>query len=321
MSPMQPSAKRPRQTGASPSNSSPLSANPANAGSPAPDGARRAGTVTLPLAALIALVGAAAVLLVATVVLGVRSCSLERQVDELTPKVWVCPYDWNNLMTRTNGLLAYSENGVIVSEAGVDVSEHDGAIDWVAAKAAGIDFAMIRVGYRGYGEGTLNLDDYFISNITNAKAAGVKVGAYFFSQAITEDEAREEARYVLDQLAAVGISLDYPIAFDQEPITNGDIARTDGISNAQLTANALAFCQTIEAAGYTAIVYGNPTDLGKLDLDALSDYDIWLAEYGVSTPSIQTDYIMWQYTERGTVDGFLGAPGWTDLNIRFKAAS
>lgn len=288
---------------------------------PHPPTSDGAATVTLPRTVLIALVGALAVLLVATVALGVRSCDLARQVDELTPEVWVCPYDWDNLMTRPNGMLAYSEDGQIVSAAGVDVSEYDGVVDWTAVKADGADFAMVRVGYRGYGaQGSIVLDPYFVANITGAKAAGLKVGAYFFSQAVTEEEAREEARFVIDQLAAAGVALDYPVAFDEEPITNGDVARTDGISNAQLTANALAFCQAIEAAGYEAVIYGNPHDLAKLDLaGALADYEVWLAEYGVDTPTLQADYFMWQHTENGTVDGIPATAGWVDLNICFHA--
>ena len=261
------------------------------------------------------------VALVATVVvLGVRTCSLVHQVEtEPVPAEWVCPYDWNNLATLSNGMLAYYVDGQLASEAGVDVSEHDGAIDWQTVKASGVDFAMIRLGYRGYGpEGTIVLDSYFLDNIVGAKEAGLKVGVYFFSQAISADEAREEARYVLDQLEQVGVELDYPIAFDQEPITNGDVARTDGISNSQLTENAVAFCQEIERAGYTPMIYGNQHDLAKLDLTGeLAGYDVWLAEYETDAPTAETDYVMWQYTENGTVSGIPTSAGWVDLNIRF----
>lgn len=274
--------------------------------------------VSIPRWLFLALVAAVAVLSVACAVLGVRSCSTTGQAP-VEPDAWVCPYNWENLETLDNGLLAYYENGLLASEAGVDVSEHDGVIDWNAVKAGGVDFAMIRLGYRGYGsEGSVNLDPYFVSNITNAKAAGVKVGVYFFSQAITADEAREEAQFVLDELAKVGVDLDYPVAFDEEPITNGDVARTDGISNEQLTQNAVAFCQAIERAGYTPMIYGNQHDLAKLDLTGeLAGYDVWLAEYEIDAPTAQTDYVMWQYTEHGTVEGIPATVGWTDVNIRF----
>lgn len=308
-------------------------AKPAAAGKPAssgprkpPAGPRRSGgraepaRVSVPRWLFLTLVGVTAALVVSVVVLGVQVCSLSRQAEpEPEPSAWVSPYDWDNLMVLDNGLLGYYVDGRFASEAGVDVSEHDGVIDWAAAKASGIDFAMIRVGYRGYGaEGTIVLDSCFVDNIVNAKAAGVKVGVYFFSQAVTEDEAREEAQFVIDQLAQVGVQLDYPVAFDQEPITNGDVARTDNLSNEQLTANALAFCQTVERAGYTAMIYGNQYDLAKLDLTgALAGYDVWLAEYEVAVPTAQTDFVMWQYTEHGTVSGIPATEGWTDVNIRF----
>lgn len=275
--------------------------------------------VSVPRWFVLALIGLVVALLVVVVVLWVRACSVERPQQEETPQEWVNPYNWDNLATLSNGLLAYYENGELASEAGVDVSEHDGAIDWQTVAASGVDFAMIRLGYRGYGpDGNIVLDSYFVDNITGAKAAGIKVGVYFFSQAVTEDEAREEARFVLDQLKQVGVELDYPIAFDEEPITNGDVARTDGISNSQLTANALAFCQVIENAGYTPMIYGNQHDLAKLDLTGeLAAYDVWLAEYEVSAPTARTDFVMWQYTENGTVSGIPTTEGWVDLNIRF----
>lgn len=278
--------------------------------------------VTVPRWFLLLLVLLVAALVVTVAVLGARTCSLVRQIQtEPVSEEWTCPYDWDNLETLSNGMLAYYVDGQLASEAGVDVSEHDGAIDWQTVKASGVDFAMIRLGYRGYGlEGNIVLDAYFLDNIVGAKEAGLKVGVYFFSQAITAEEAREEARYVLDQLEQAGIELDYPVAFDQEPITNGDVARTDGISNSQLTENAVAFCQEIERAGYTPMIYGNQHDLAKLDLTGeLAAYDVWLAEYETDAPTAETDYVMWQYTENGTVSGIPTSAGWVDLNIRFLA--
>lgn len=278
------------------------------------------GRLSIPRWALLALIGLIAILVASVVALGIQTCSLSRQLEtEPVEETWSCPYDWNNLETLSNGMLAYYVDGQLASEAGVDVSEHDGAIDWQTVKASGVDFAMIRLGYRGYGtEGTIVLDSYFLDNIVGAKEAGLKVGVYFFSQAITAEEAREEARYVIDQLKQVGVELDYPVAFDQEPITNGDVARTDGISNSQLTENAIAFCQEIERAGYTPMIYGNQHDLAKLDLTGeLAAYDVWLAEYETDAPTAQTDYVMWQYTENGTVSGIPTSAGWVDLNIRF----
>lgn len=249
-------------------------------------------------------------------IMSAASCS--RQSEEpMEPQIWTSPYDWSNVQTLTSGYLLYTKDGRAASEAGVDVSEHDGVIDWVAVKAGGADFAMIRVGYRGYGSGAIVSDAYFEENLRGAAEAGLKVGVYFFSQAISADEAREEARYVIDELARIGVSLSYPVVFDQEPIS-GDTARTDNLTNEQLTANALAFCQAIESAGYTAMIYGNQHDLARLDLaGGLAGYDIWYAEYGVDEPTGQVDFSMWQYTASGTVSGIPTTEGQVDMNIRF----
>ncbi len=237
------------------------------------------------------------------------------------PEAWTSRYDWSGLSTLENGFFAYSEGGQKLSEAGVDVSEHDGDIDWASVKAAGADFAMIRLGWRGYSEGAISLDNYFLANVSGAAAAGLKVGVYFFSQAVSAEEAREEANFVVDTLASINAVLSYPVAFDEEPITNGDVARTDNLTSAQLTENAVAFCQTIEAAGYTPMVYGNQHDLAKLDLTGqLASYEVWYAEFGVSEPSGQVDFGMWQYSASGTVPGMDYAPGESDMNIRFLTA-
>ena len=219
------------------------------------------------------------------------------------PQPWVSPYDWENVRTA--------------SEAGVDVSEHDGPIDWAAVKAGGADFAMVRVGYRGYGSGEIVRDTYFEANMRGAAEAGLKVGVYFFSQAVTAEEAREEARFVLDEIARTGVQPTYPVVFDQEPITN-DSARTDSLTDEQLTSNALAFCKEIEAAGYQPMIYGNQHDLARLDLSGeLGNYDIWYAEYGVDEPTGQVDFTIWQHTASGTVSGIPTTEGQIDMNIRF----
>ena len=278
--------------------------------------------ISVPRWFIVLVIAAVLILAVAVITLSVRACSSARQpVTPATEQQWVSPYDWDNLKRLDNGFLAYyNDDGSLASEAGVDVSEHDGEIDWQAVKAAGADFAMIRLGYRGYSQGTLALDDYFLANIKGASDAGLKVGVYFFSQAISADEAREEAQYVIDTLAGLGITLAYPVAFDQEPITNGDVARTDNITNQQLTANALAFCQAIEQAGYQAMVYGNQHDLARLDLSGeLGAYPLWYAEYEAAgnVPTGEFDFTMWQYTASGTVDGMPTTAGQVDMNIRF----
>ena len=167
---------------------------------------------------------------------------------------------------------------------GVDVSSYQGEeIDWAKVAASGIEFVMIRVGYRGYGtEGTLNLDSCFQKNLAGAKAAGLKVGAYFFSQAINTAEAAQEAQFVLQALA--GQALDYPLVYDWEVIS-ADGARTKGLDNTTLTDCAITFCESVRMAGYTPMVYYNlPVGYLHYQLDRLTAYDVWFAQYA-SMPS------------------------------------
>lgn len=193
---------------------------------------------------------------------------------------------------------------------GVDVSAHQGAVDWNAVKNDGIDFVMLRIGYRGYGtEGKLNEDDYFRSNYENAKAVGLDIGVYFFSQATTPEEAREEADFVLNHIRGYDIS--YPVAYDWEAI-DYDTARTDGMTTEQISDCAVAFCDTISQDGYSVLVYFN-RELGyfNYDLSKLQNYHFWLAEY-LSTPTFVYDFKIWQYSKEGQVDGINGN---VDLNI------
>ncbi len=193
---------------------------------------------------------------------------------------------------------------------GVDVSVHQGDIDWNAVKADGIDFVMLRVGARGYGpEGALYDDKKFAENYESAKQAGLKIGVYFFSQAINVQEAEEEAEFLLSLTAEK--SFDYPVAFDWEHISY-DTARTDGLDNETITQCALAFCNKIKQAGHTAIIYFNRS-LGyfSYNLSEIKDYHFWLAEYN-DVPSFIYDFKIWQYTEKGTVAGIDGE---VDMNI------
>lgn len=305
--------------GASQTPQVPMAPKPARGATP--------GTVTLTRGQFIgslataALVGAG-IVWGGTSIVGCATKPTEQESDDTEePEVWKSRYDWSGLSTLENGFFAYSEGDQKLSEAGVDVSELDGEIDWASVKAAGADFAMIRLGRRGYSEGAIFLDNYFLANISGAAAAGLKVGVYFFSQAVTAQEAREEANYVVETLASTNVALSYPVAFDEEPITNGDVARTDDITSAQLTENAVTFCQTIENAGYTPMLYGNQHDLAKLDLTGrLSAYEVWYAEYDVSEPSAQVDFGMWQYSATGTVPGMDAVTGQCDMNIRFLTA-
>ena len=217
------------------------------------------------------------------------------------------PYDWSNLKTDESGRLSYVQNGQTISRTGIDVSSHQQQINWNSVAQDGISFAYIRLGYRGSSEGTLYVDDFFSQNLSGAKGAGIDVGVYFFSQAITEEEAREEARFVLKQLN--GASLDYPIAFDMEPSPEGN-GRADALTREEATAIANAFCDEIQKSGYRAIIYGNSYDLSKYDLSALTGR-IWLAQYD-GKPDGSISFVMWQYTPKGTVAGISGS---VDINL------
>ncbi len=285
---------------------------------PSARGGEGGGTITLTRPQLIAIVVGTALLtgLLIWAVTSIVSCAT-RPAEIQEPEPWVSPYDWENVTALENGFLSYTKDGRVASEVGVDVSEHDGAIDWTAVKAGGADFAMVRVGYRGYGSGAIVRDTYFEANMRGAAEAGLKVGVYFFSQAVTAEEAREEARFVLDEIERTGVKPSYPVVFDQEAITD-DSARTDLLTDEQLTSNALAFCKEIEAAGYQPMIYGNQHDLARLDLSGeLGNYDIWYAEYGVDEPTGEIDFTIWQHTASGTVSGIPTTEGQVDMNIRF----
>ena len=209
-----------------------------------------------------------------------------------------------------NGIRFYKAEGV-VGTAGIDVSAYQSSIDWEQVKQSGIEFAMIRQGYRGYSTGKLDLDDCFLTHMDGALAAGLEVGVYFFSQALTPEEAAEEAEYVITWLEGYDIS--YPVVFDWEEVDGP--ARTDNMNMLNLTACAEAFCRTVEEAGYDAAVYFNQAyGYEQLNLVSLRDYDFWLAEYA-DAPTFAYDFTMWQYTNEGTVPGIDGP---VDMNIYFK---
>ena len=190
---------------------------------------------------------------------------------------------------------------------GVDVSAWQSNINWEKAKAAGVDFAIIRIGFRGYGAaGNMQPDEDFITNIEGAKAAGIMVGVYFFSQALNTLEARAEANYTLKLLG--DYDLDLPIFMDYEYSPSSSGRFTSGtISKIQGTMCAEAFCETIEAAGYEAGIYANLNFLNKtIDGESLGEeYPIWVAQY-YSTCNYAHDYDYWQYSSSGSVGGISG---------------
>ncbi len=225
--------------------------------------------------------------------------------------VAAAPYDKNLFVL--NGDTMYYNDPNYTTALGVDVSAYQGEIDWEAVAASGIEFAFVRLGFRGYGEeGTLNLDKNFQKNLEEAKAAGIKVGVYFFSQAITVEEAYEEALFVLEHLA--GAALDYPVVFDWETIS-GAKARTDGMDGDVLTDCAIAFCETVELGGYIPMIYyGLHLGYEMYDLTRLTDYDVWYPQYGAKQPGMYYNYRIWQYTDKGSVPGIDTK---VDMNLAF----
>ncbi|MGI5888826.1 MAG: GH25 family lysozyme [Oscillospiraceae bacterium] len=189
---------------------------------------------------------------------------------------------------------------------GIDVSTWQGEIDWEKVAAAGIKNVIIRCGFRGYGSGKIVEDSMFMENIAGAKAAGLKVGVYFFSQAINTAEAVEEASACISLIRSSGYSIDLPITIDVEFISSS--ARANNLTVNELTKVCSAFCDTCRSAGYSAMVYANKYYLeSKLDTSAFSNYYIWLAHYTGGTPSSYSGrYEMWQYTSIGVVDGISG---------------
>ena len=217
----------------------------------------------------------------------------------------------SNFVTR-NGYSFYRENNTVTSYTGVDVSEYQGDIDWYKVKQSGIDFAIIRIGYRTYGSGKIEIDKKFQENLENASSAGLETGVYFFSQATDVEEATEEANIVLDAIEPYNIT--YPVIFDWE-IISGDSARTDKVSVETLADCCVSFCETVKSAGYKPMIYMNKnTTLRKLDLPRVKDYDFWLAEYD-EKPSYYYDFKMWQYASDGEVAGIDGE---VDMNICFS---
>ena len=192
---------------------------------------------------------------------------------------------------------------------GIDVSSHNGVIDWKKVKDSGVKFVMIRVGYRGYGsDGKLAVDSQFENNIKGALDNEIYVGIYFVPTALNEEESLQEAAFVVDTIKNYDIK--YPIAYDFEYFgdrydpNSGNPYRTNGLSNEQLNANAKVFLNYIRSQGYTPSLYGSSSYLNSTwDSEVRSNNDVWVAHYGASKPSYTGSYTMWQYTSSGSVPG------------------
>lgn len=221
-------------------------------------------------------------------------------------------YDYSRLKKEDEFFEYKDTDGKVISKKGIDVSKFQGEIDWELVKEDGVEFAILRAGYRGYGNGKLVLDEMFLQNLEETEEQNIDIGVYFYSQAISKEEAIEEAKMVIEALR--GYDVTYPVVLDTE-IPSGDGARTESLTNEERTEYILAFCETVEEAGYTPMVYSNLNwFILKTDFKALSKYDIWLANYDTQ-PYFPYDFQMWQYTEKGKVNGIEGD---VDLNICFK---
>ncbi len=193
---------------------------------------------------------------------------------------------------------------------GIDVSRWNQEIDWNAVKEAGVEFAIIRCGYRGASGGALILDSMFERNMEGAIEAGIPVGVYFFSQATSEVEAVEEASMVISLIEDYDV--DYPVFLDSE--SAGGSGRADDLEPEERTEYHKAFLETIASAGYEAGIYASRNWIdGEIEMEQLSPYKTWLAEYA-DVPTYDDYFDMWQYTSRGTVDG-IGTS--VDLNVSY----
>ena len=210
-------------------------------------------------------------------------------------------YDENNYLKLMEG----------DSVTGIDVSSYQGQIDFEAVKASGVDFVIIRLAYRGYETGRIVFDKMAFDNLEGAAAAGLDIGVYFFSQAITPEEAEEEAYFVLEAIKDYDLAM--PIVYDWESVSNPD-ARTADMDRETLTKCCKAFLETVHGAGYRSMLYFNRRQSQyHMDISALKDYEFWLAAY---TDRMEFPYKvgMWQYTNMGRVPGIEGD---VDINVYF----
>lgn len=208
-------------------------------------------------------------------------------------------------------IMSYYVNGKEESWCGVDISSKQGVVDFKKLKKAGCDYVMIKVGGRGYSSGELVLDEKLKDYMTGAKSAGLDIGVYFFSQAVTEDEVEEEVETLLE--AIKDYSVTYPVVFRMQEV-EGDMARVDALDKDSRTELAEIFLSTVKKAGYTPMLYGNKEWLvTKIDLEALDEYDVWLSQEADS-PDYPYEFNMWQYEKDGTISGISEETG---LNICF----
>lgn len=216
-----------------------------------------------------------------------------------------------NFIPTDEGFLEYYENGELLSRKGIDVSKYQEKIAWDEVAGDGIEYAFIRLGIRGYTEGDIVEDSTFTYNIEGALNNGIEAGVYFFTQATSVEEAKEEAQYVIDTLEPYDIT--YPVVLDVEAVSSNN-ARTADLTKEERTEYCIAFCDMIRQAGYTPMIYGNlKTFMLMLDIEQLEDYDKWFAHYDEDI-YYPYDFKIWQYTDTGKVAGIDGD---VDINISF----
>lgn len=213
-------------------------------------------------------------------------------------------YDYTGLVYEEPYMRYYSD-GKKISRQGVKIDDSYGTVNFLQVEDDGIDYCIIRIGKRGYATGAISLDENYLTYIKEAKEAGLGIGVSFYSQAINEAEAVEEATLVVQALQQAEIKPDYPVIFDME-LVNNDSSRTENLTKNQLTAITKAFCNTISQYGYTPAVYGNKYWLlRKLDLTQLSGYNIWLSKEG-DVPDYPYEFAMWEYKQDAKIDGIAG---------------
>jgi len=213
------------------------------------------------------------------------------------------PYTIDNLQVTADGEYQYVVDGEVVSKKGIDVSSHQGDIDWNKVAADGVEFTFIRALYRGYTTGEINVDKMFEKNIKGAKSAGIQVGVYVFTQAISEEEAIEEADMVCDMVAEY--DLDLPIVYDVEKVSSTS-GRQNVLTTEERTKVTKAFLERVKERGYTPMIYHN-TEMGAvlIDISKLTEYNTWLANYNQEF-YWPYSYSIWQYSAKGSVDGIKG---------------
>ena len=214
----------------------------------------------------------------------------------------------------TNGIVNYTKDGLTL-ERGIDVSEYQHEIDWQAVAASGIQFAIIRLGYRGTSLGSLNADTYYAENIQKARAAGLKVGGYFYSQAVSLMEAAEEAVFTAQLLE--GYHLDLPVFFDWENFGDEGV-RTNDVSAETITACCVEYCKLLASEGIAVGVYSSiPHVYWQYLLDDLDGLTVWMGDPG-NWPEFYYEHTYWQYSFTGTVPGIEGN---VDLDVRYVPQS